>query len=65
MAENEKRYTLVEGTPDEHAKAMQDGYRRANQLGVNREWMFMALVMLGVIGYVVYAFVYPLLHRGP
>ena len=64
MAENEKRYTLIEGTPDQHADAIQKGYRRAYQQGVNRGWLFLALVLLGVTGYAVYTFVYPFLF-GP
>ena len=65
MAEKDKRYTLVDGTPDEHADARRRAYRRAYQMGFNREWLFFALVLLGVIGYAIYAYVYPLLQRGP
>jgi alkanesulfonate monooxygenase SsuD/methylene tetrahydromethanopterin reductase-like flavin-dependent oxidoreductase (luciferase family) len=65
MAEDEKRHTLIEGTPDEHADAIEKAYRRAYQQGANREWLFLALVLLGIAGYAVYAFVYPLLQRAP
>jgi alkanesulfonate monooxygenase SsuD/methylene tetrahydromethanopterin reductase-like flavin-dependent oxidoreductase (luciferase family) len=65
MAEKEKRYTLVEGTPDEHADAIEKAYKRAGQGSVNREVLLLVLVMLGVVGYAIYAFVYPLLQRGP
>lgn len=65
MAESEKRYTLVEGTPDEHADAIDKAYKHAGRMSANREWLFMALVLLGVVGYAIYAFIYPLLHRGP
>jgi hypothetical protein len=65
MAESEKRYTLVEGTPEEHAEAIDKARRGGGQMRFNREWLFMALVVLGVAGYALYSFIYPLLHRGP
>ena len=65
MAENEKPYTLVQGTPDEHADAAQQAYKRAYQMGVNREWVFFALILLWVIGFTVYKLVYPLLYPAP
>lgn len=65
MAENEKRYTLVEGTPDEHADAIQKSYKRGNQMEFNRGWLFIALVLFWAIGFGVYNFVYPLLYPGP
>jgi hypothetical protein len=65
MAEPEKRHTLVDGTPDEHADTMAKAYKRANQMGANREWLLLALVLLGIVGYAIYSFVYPFLHRGP
>lgn len=65
MAENEKRHSLVDGTPDEHADARRKAYRRAYQMGANREVLLFALVLLGLIGYAIYRFIYSLLYPGP
>lgn len=65
MAEGENRHTLIEGTPDEHADAIEKAYKRAYQEGANRQGLLLALVLLGIAGYAVYTFVYPFLHRAP
>jgi hypothetical protein len=65
VADNDKRYTLVEGTPNQHADAAAPAYKRARQGRFNRHWLFYALVLLGAVGYAVYNFVYPLLYPGP
>lgn len=64
MAENEKRHTLIDGTPDQHADAAAPAYKRARQGRFNRHWLFYALVLLGVVGYAVYSYVYPWLYPG-
>jgi hypothetical protein len=61
MAESEKRNSLIEGTADEHAGARAEGYKRARQLRVDRHWLFMAAVLLGAVGYAVYALIAQLL----
>ena len=65
MAEGEKHRSLVEGTPEEHAAAIDKGLRLGGQQRANREWVFMGLILLGVAGYAVYAFVAPWLNRAP
>ena len=65
MTESEKDRPLVAGTPDEHADAAAKAHTRARQGRANRHWLFYAVVLLGAVGYAVYAFVYPLLQRGP
>lgn len=65
MAENEKRNTLVQGTPDEHADAMAKANQRSYQGMINREWMFFVLVLLFAIGYGIYNYVYPWLYPAP
>ena len=59
MADSEKRRTLVEGTPDQHAAAAAPAYKRARQERFNRHWMFFALVLLGVVVYAIYRWRYP------
>jgi hypothetical protein len=54
MADSEKRRSLVEGTPDEHADAAAPAYRRARQERINRHWLLYALVLLGAAGYAIY-----------
>lgn len=64
MAENEKRYTLIDRTPDEHADEIQKAYKRAYQMEFNRETLFFVAVLLFAIGYGVYNYVYPWLYPG-
>ena len=59
MTEDEKPPTLVVGTPDEHADKKKIAFNRAYQGRANRHWLFLALVLLGAIGYALYTFVYP------
>ena len=58
MADSEKRLTLVEGTPDQHADAAAPAYKRGRQGRFNRHWMFYALVLLGAVGYAIYRWGY-------
>ena len=58
MTEDEKRLTLVGGTPDEHADKKKIAFKRAYQGRANRHWLFLVLVLLGAIGYALYTFVY-------
>jgi|GEM_PF-4846211 hypothetical protein len=57
MTESEKHRTLVTGTPDEHADAAAPAYKRARQERINRHWLLYALILLGAVGYAIYAFV--------
>ena len=65
MAEDKRRYSIVEGTPDEHADAMHKAYSPANRLHNNREILFFALIMLGVAGYAAYNAISSWLFGGP
>jgi hypothetical protein len=50
LADSEKRPTLVEGTPDQHADAAAKAYKRARQGRLDRHWLFYVLVLLGAVG---------------
>ena len=59
MTDSEERRTLVTGTPDERADAREKAYKRGRQGRFNRNWIFLAVVLLFAVGYAIYRWAQP------